>query len=213
MQSLARGVRENIPQSSPSAHNSSQFRRRSLQAARSRDERTPMALITSLLSIVANWAFNPHGTFNPAALQSIRARSTFGSCDEMGTTNKSPAKLLLPTTMAGRTLRLVKSVNGIGSRMISLIAKLIENVINRIVPSLHQSLLRPLQPGFTSASRVGIRFGLDGNDHWRFFRQRQWEDKFQHPVFVNGLDRGAHRQRIAPSLLIGKKASFQRWPT
>jgi len=151
-----------------------------------------MDFMTNLISMVASWDLMPHGTFSPAARQSKRAISTCCNCDEIGTTNRSPAKLLYPMTMARRTFRLVKSVNGIGRRMTSFIEKLIENVIRRVVPGFSQSLLRFPQPRLSFAFVSGSFLSLNGDNNLTPFHQRQWSRQLQDSVFVNGIHRGGH---------------------
>ena len=82
-----------------------------------------------------------------AACQSDNGKSTLPGCEEIGTTNRSPGKLPKPMTMAGRTLRLLKSVNGIGSRTMSSREQLIENVVGSVVPCLAQTALGLGEPG------------------------------------------------------------------
>jgi hypothetical protein len=59
--------------------------------------------------------------------------------------------------MAGLTLRLDKSVNGIGNSMTLPTDKLIENVVRRIVPRLGQALLGQPEPRFAFVGRTRVR--------------------------------------------------------
>ena len=110
----------------------------------------------------------------------------------MGTTNTSPMKVLCPTTTAGRTLRLVKSVNGIGRRMTSPVEKLIENIVRRAVPCLGQTFLGQSQPSFSFFRLASLIFGLNSNNDLSLILQWQRMGKLQHPVFVNCFDCGSH---------------------
>jgi len=82
--------------------------------------------------------------------------------------------------MAGRTLRLVKSVNGIERRTTSFREQFIENVIVRLAPGFQQGFLGKFQPQL--AFRVA---GLDGHAHMGFFRQRQRARQHKFAVLVN----------------------------
>jgi hypothetical protein len=62
------------------------------------------------------------------------------------TKNKSPYCGAVPITTAGRTLELVKSEKGIGSRTTSFLEQFIVNIVLLIIPSGHQALLRRQQP-------------------------------------------------------------------
>src|ERR1017187_7133536 len=62
----------------------------------------------------------------------------------MGTRNKSAP--LRPMTIAGRTLRLVKSVKGIGSRTTSFLEQFIVDVVGIVVPGFEQGCFGKLQP-------------------------------------------------------------------
>ncbi|MGA3284524.1 MAG: hypothetical protein ABSD57_08705, partial [Verrucomicrobiota bacterium] len=99
----------------------------------------PTILTTSFSSTVANWALTPEETFNPAARHSTSGKSVFASTEEIGTRNRSAP--FPPTTTAGRTLRLVRSVNGIGRRTTSFLEQFIEDVVGVIVPGFHQGFL------------------------------------------------------------------------
>ena len=66
--------------------------------------------------------------------------------EEIGTKNKS--KPLPPITIAGRTLRLVKFVNGIGKRTTSFLEQFIEDVIGVVIPGFQQRSLGKSKPIF-----------------------------------------------------------------
>ena len=68
-------------------------------------------------------------------------------------------------TTAGRTLRLVKSVNGIGRRTTSFLEQFIEDVVGVVVPGFCQGFLGKFQP------RLAFRVRFDGYTHAGFFRQ------------------------------------------
>src|SRR5208337_4057322 len=121
-----------------------QFRSRESKTLASLLESWPTIFTASLSSTVAICALMPEGTFNPAAFHSTRGRSVFASTDEMGTRNKSLP--FLPMTIAGRTLRLVKSVNGIGRRTTSFLEQFIEDVVGVVAPRYQQGRLGKLQP-------------------------------------------------------------------
>ena len=109
--------------------------------------------------------------------------------------------------VTAQTLRLVKSVNRIGRRMTSLIKKLIENVIGRVVPGSRQSLLRLLQPRLAFVCLAQGRLGLDCYNDLSLFLQRQWRGQLQCPLFVNGFHRGGHGWKIAWCIQAGKNDS------
>lgn len=94
-----------------------------------------------------------------------------------------------------------------GRRTTSLIKKLIENVVSRTIPCLHQSLLRLSQPCLSIISPVELRFSLDSDNYASLFLQRQWAEKFQCSVFVNGFHRGSHGSKIAWGVMAGKNCS------
>ena len=169
-----------------------------------------MAFIASLDSTVASWALSPHGTFNPAASQSCKIKSTLCNCDEIGMTKTSPLKLPIPTTTAGRTLRLVRSVNGIGRRIMSPIEKLIENIVRGIFPSFRQSLLGQTQPRLPLGAATGIIRGLNNDRDARMVRQRQFSRKFQDPMFVNGFNRCRHEWKVSPALTSRKAIAMSQ---
>ena len=130
--------------------------------------------------------------------------SAFCNWDEIGTTNRSPAKEPCPITTAGRTLRLLKSVNGIGKRMTSPVKKLIENVVRLIVPRLSQSFFRQPQPGFAIVRVAALTPGLNRDQNLCLLLQWQRLGKLQHPILVNCFDCGGHSLRISLAVGIGK---------
>lgn len=129
----------------------SQVRNRSSSAFRSAAVRIPILFTTKLSSTVASCDLIPHGTFNPAALHSRSGMSVLESTDETGTRKRSAP--LRPITMAGRTLRLVKSVNGIGRRTTSFLEQFVKDVVRVVVPDLLERFLGKLEPRLTF--RVG----------------------------------------------------------
>src|SRR5213594_501192 len=96
-------------------------------------ERWPTTFTTNLSSTVAICALMPDGAFNPAACHSCSGKSVFDKTDDTGTRKRSDD--LRPTTIAGRTLRLVRSVNGIGRRTTSFLEQFIEDVVGVIIPN------------------------------------------------------------------------------
>src|ERR1700685_4052018 len=91
-----------------------QFRSRASKTFASLAESRPTIFRTSFFSTVASCALIPDVTFNPVARHSLSGKSVFARTDEIGTRNRSFP--FLPMTTAGRTLRLVKSGDGIGRR-------------------------------------------------------------------------------------------------
>ncbi|MBE7500012.1 MAG: VCBS repeat-containing protein [Verrucomicrobiales bacterium] len=150
-------------------------------ADRSSGQGNPKDLITSRSSMVAIWDLIPQRTFKPAARQSRRTHSVLCNWELTGTTNKSPGCPLSPMTIAGRTFRLLRSENGIGNRMTSPRAKLIEDIVGGVVPRASESVLRLPEP--RRASLVLRRYAtFDRDQHARFLRQRQWRWQLQHPA-------------------------------
>jgi hypothetical protein len=140
--------------------------------------------MTRLLATLASCAFTPQRTFKPAACQWTNSKSVLASCDEMGTRSKSAP--LTPITTAGRTFRLVRSVNGIGNKMTSFLEQVIEYVIGMVIPCFRQSLLGNSQP----AGALGI--GFNRHQNLRFIRQRQGLPQNQFTVFVESFDCRSH---------------------
>ena len=124
----------------------------------------------------------------PSARQSANGKSVLASTDETGTRNKSGP--LHPMTLAGRTLRLVKSVNGIGRRTTSFREQFIENVVVGLVPGLQQIIFRQFQPLLT------LRVGLNGHAHAGVFGQRQALLQMQFAVLIDGIDRRCHVKNL-----------------
>src|SRR5438093_7440488 len=112
----------------------------------------------------------------PRLAHSCSGKSVFDKTDDTGTRKRSDD--LRPTTTAGRTLRLVRSVKGIGKRTTSFLEQVIENVVGVISPDLRQRLLGKFQPGFTFC------VGVDGHAYMRVVRYRQRMLKQQFTVFV-----------------------------
>ena len=124
--------------------------------------------------------------FNRPRLNALRDSRPHGEGESFAV----PLKIRAPG-LAGRTLRLVKSVNGIGRRTTSFREQFIENVVGRVAPGLQQILLGKFQP------RLAFHVGFDGHAHMGFFRQRQRRAQKEFAVFVNGLDRRCHKAIVA----------------
>jgi len=146
---------------------------------------------------VASCALIPQGTFNPAARHSFNGKSVFASWDETGARKRSAP--LRPRMMAGRTLRLVKSVNGIGRRTTSFREQVIENVVARVVPGLQQRFFGELQPRL--AFDVA---GLNSHTHRSVFGQGQRSRQDNSAVFINGINRCRHVESLPAFPGIGK---------
>jgi len=73
----------------------------------------------------------------PDRCHSLRGASQLNAWDVIGTTKRSPGNEPNPTTMAGLTLLLLRSVNGIGSRTTSFLEQHIEDIVSRVVPHPH----------------------------------------------------------------------------
>src|SRR5712671_7438748 len=115
-----------------------------------------MIFTTSFSSTVASWALIPEGTFNPAARHSFSGKSVLLITEEIGTRKRSVP--FPPMTIAGRTLRLVKSVNGIGRRTTSFLEQFIEDVVGVVAPGFQQRRLGEFQPVLA----LGV-VGFDGD--------------------------------------------------
>src|SRR6266446_9364106 len=105
-----------------------------------------MILRTSRDSTVASCALTALGTFSPAACQSVSGKSAWPNREVMGTTNRSPGKVPRPMTMAGRTLWLLRSVNGMGRSTTSLREQGIEDIVGVVFPSRAQAACGLFQP-------------------------------------------------------------------
>src|SRR5437867_8719747 len=148
-----------------------------------------MILRTNLSSTVASWALTPEGALRPAPCHSLRGKSVLDRTDETGTRKRSVP--LRPTMIAGRTLRLVRSVNGIGRRTTSFLEQFIEDVVGVIIPNLLERLFGELEP-----SRA-LQIRLDGHADMSVLGQRQRFLKNQFAVLVNGVNDHCHCERIA----------------
>ena len=91
--------------------------------------------------------------------------------------------------MAGRTLRLLKSVNGIGSRIRSPREQFIEDIVRVVVPNLTQAAFRLREPG--GAVPV-VRDSLDREADMGVLGQRERLEGTQYSVFVDGFDGSGH---------------------
>src|ERR1035437_1639647 len=107
-------------------------------------------------------------------------------------------------TTPGRTLRLLRSVKGIGSRTTSPLEKLIENVVVGVLPGSGQSFFAKLQPSAPFNVLAAGGAAVNGHPDMGFLRQRQPPWKLQHPVFINGLDGCRHGQRLPSVRRSGK---------
>src|SRR5947208_13103019 len=101
----------------------------------------------------------------PRLAHSCSGKSVFDKTDDTGTRKRSVP--LRPTMIAGRTLRLVRSVNGIGRRTTSFLEQFIEDVVGVIIPNLLERLFGELEP-----SRA-LQIRLDGHAHMSVLGQRQ----------------------------------------
>jgi|SRR5213596_1742094 len=101
----------------------------------------------------------------PRLAHSCSGKSVFDKTDDTGTRKRSDD--LRPTTIAGRTLRLVRSVNGIGRRTTSFLEQVIEDVIRVVVPDFLERFLREFQPG------LALHIRIDCDSDMRVFRQWQ----------------------------------------
>ena len=97
---------------------------------------------------------------------------------------------------AGRTLRLVKSLKGIGGRITSPIEKLIEDVVRGIVPSPEQPLFRLLQPGVSLRVAQTGRLTLYRDQHIAFLRQIKTLAQRENAVFVDRFDGCGHKEKL-----------------
>lgn len=156
----------------------------------------PTIFTTSRSSTVASWALIPHGTFNPAFRHSCNGKSVFASCEEIGTRKRSAP--LRPMTIAGRTLRLVKSVNGIGRRTTSLREQFIEDIVACVVPCFRQIFFGQFQPGFP------LRIRFNGNANTGLFRQRQRLGKHNFPILINSFNSRCHVGKLQSEVRVGK---------
>src|SRR5438093_8713122 len=101
----------------------------------------------------------------PRLAHSCSGKSVFDKTDDTGTRKRSVS--LRPTTIAGRTLRLVRSVNGIGRRTTSFLEQVIEDVVGVVVPNLHERFFGKFQPC------LAIEVRVDRYPDMGVFRQRQ----------------------------------------
>jgi hypothetical protein len=161
-----------------------------LRTCKSMSGNFPTILTTSLSSMVASCALTPQGTFNPAACHCLRGKSVLASTDEIGTRNKSEP--LRPTTIAGRTLRLVKSVNGIGRRTTSFREQFIENVVVGLAPGLQQIFLGKLHPV------ILIHAGLNRHADRSLLGKRQALLQNKLALLIDGFNRRCHNTDNLP---------------
>ena len=93
-----------------------------------------------------------------------------------------------PTTTAGLTLRLVKSVNGIGNKTTLFLEQFIEDIVVRIIPRFGKRLLGQFQPG--GALHIGQRcvISLDRDADMRLILQWQGLLQYQLAGNVDGFD-------------------------
>jgi hypothetical protein len=127
-------------------YKSSHFRNKISSSARSCAVMRPTTFRTNLISTVQICPLIPLGTFSPAFAHWLTSRSAFASCEVTATTNRSPGQLPWPTTMAGLTFELLKSVNGIGSKTTSSREQISVNVVGCVIPDPHERTLPLVQP-------------------------------------------------------------------
>ena len=119
----------------------------------------PMILRTSLVSTVASWAFTALGTLSPQDFQSRSGNVACRSREVMGTTKMSRGSGPSPTTIAGRTLWLVGSEKGIGSRTTSFREQFIVDVVFPVIPDARQVFGRGIQPFRPDLVRLANKAG------------------------------------------------------
>jgi hypothetical protein len=106
-------------------------------------------------------------------------------------------------TIAGRTLRLVKSVKGIGSRTTSFLEQFIEDVVSLVVPGFYHRSFGKFHP-----SRV-LRVTFNGDARMGFFRQRKRLGQQQFSVLMNGVNGRRHGRELTTS---AKQVNQVFWP-
>jgi hypothetical protein len=86
-------------------------------------------------------------------------------------------------------------LNGMGSRTTSPSPReqFIEDVVRLVIPHLAKATFGLREPG--GALRI-VRQSLYRNADMSVFRQCQWLERTQHPVFVDDLDRGSHLRNL-----------------
>jgi len=176
-----------------SSQSSSQPLRSVSRASRSSSAMRPTTLRTSFSSTVQICPLMPLGTFSPASAHRLSVRSAFASCDVTGTTNRSPGQLPRPTTIAGLTFELLRSVNGIGSKTRSLREQGIVNVVRVVVPNTHQRPLSLRQP-LLALSIVLSGFNRDMNHC--VFSQLQRLKRPEFASLIDGSDGNSHVSSI-----------------
>jgi hypothetical protein len=120
-----------------------------------------------------------------------------------------PSQALTSASSAGRTLRLLRSENGIGYRMTSPRAKLIEHVVSRVIPDSGQRILGELEPG-GPLWVLDRRHTLDRDPHPRLLRQRQGVGQLEHAALVNRLECLCHGGNLSVNPAPGKGMSHCR---
>jgi hypothetical protein len=98
-------------------------------------------------------------------------------------------------TIAGRIFRLLKSVNGIGSRMMSSREQFIENVVGVVFPQIAQTTFGLSQPG-RAIGVVRVQ-SFDGETDAGVFRERERFQRAQHSAFVDGFQGGCHTRMLS----------------